>query len=463
MSSLPSAPLAPSPLPAYLAEARLNLRLAAPLIVAQLSFVSMGTVDTILAGRLGAKALAAIAVGSNVWFLIFVMFMGTAMAVSPIVAQRVGAGQAPSLTGRFLADALWLALALGLVWWGAMRLLAEPILGLLQLDAETHGYARDYLRAVTWATVPFTLGFFLRNGAEGHGLTGVPLLAGLTGFAVNGVVAWVLMYGKWGAPAMGPEGCGWAGVCAAWAMVGVYALQYRLSPRLRALRLMSHGRPRLDRETLEVLRVGLPIAAILTAECSLFSAGALLMARFGADTVAAHQIAINFASLAFMVPLSVGMATTVRVGHAAGAGDAAGVALRGRAGIAIGMCFALLSAALMALVPGWIASLYTPIETVAAAAAGFLLFAAVFQIFDCIQATANGALRGVKDTRLPMAITLFGYWVVGLPVAVWLAFGTALGPAGIWWGFIAGLAVAAVGLSARFARRTRLPQTPPSH
>lgn len=437
------------------AELRANLRLAAPLIAAQLSFVSMGTVDTIFAGRLGASELAAVAVGSNVWFLMFVMFMGLGMAVSPIVAQRVGAQQLPDEIGHFLRGALSLSLLLGLIWLLLTLLAARPVLGLLQLDVRTTGFAVAYLRALAWAALPFSLCFFLRNGAEGHGLTRIPLAAGVLGLATNAAFDWLLMYGRWGFPQMGPEGCGWATVIAAWVMVAVYVAYYLSAPVLRALELGGSAWPGARREHLEVFRVGLPIAAIMTAEAWLFCIGSLLMARFGADAVAAHQIALNFASLCFMVPTAIGMATTVRVGQAAGAGDAAGVALRGRAGMLLGVGFACLSAALMAFAPGAIVALYTDAQSLAAPAVRFLAYAALFQIFDCVQATANGALRGIKDTRRPMGISLFAYWGVGMPLAAGLAFGLALGPAGIWWGFIAGLAVAALGLSTRFLRLSR--------
>lgn len=437
-------------------EARANLRLALPLIAAQLSFVSMGTVDTIFAGQLGPSELAAVAVGSNAWFLVFVMFMGVSMAVSPIVAQRLGAWQSPEQIGAFLRGALLLGLILGVLWVLLMRAAAMPVIDRLGLDAQTTAFARAYVHALAWSGLPLSLCFFLRNGAEGHGLARVPLAAGLVGLLSNALFAWLLMYGRWGFPAMGPEGCGWATVIASFAMLVVYLMFYWRDPALRALALNQGGWPRIEREHLEVLKVGLPIAAIITAEVWLFCIGALLMARFGAAAVAAHQIAINFASLCFMVPTAIGMATTVRVGHAAGAGDTASVALRGRVGILLGVGAAVLSASLMTLAPTLIVAVYTDSAAVAASAAGFLAYAALFQIFDCVQATSNGALRGVKDTRVPMLITVLAYWGVGMPLAMGLAFWAGLGPRGIWWGFVAGLAVAAAGLSLRFLRRSPL-------
>ena len=436
------------------AEARANLRLALPLIAAQLTFVSMGTIDAIFAGQLGVSQLAAVAVGSNIWFLTCVMFMGLGMAVSPIVAQRLGAGQSPLLIGRFLRGALVLSGVLGAIWLALMLLAAGPVLTLLDLDPKTTGFAREYVFAMAWSALPLSICFFLRNGAEGHGMTRVPLAAGLVGLSVNALFAWLLMYGHGPFAPMGPAGCGWATVIGSWAMVGVYVSFYVRSPVLRALQLVRPGVPRIDAETLEVLKVGVPVAAILAAEAWLFCIGALLMARFGADAMAAHQIAINFASLCFMVPTAIGMATTVRVGHAAGAGDFAKVALRGRAGILLGVGFAAMSASLMALAPHAIVHVYTQAEHLAGPAAHFLAFAAVFQVFDCVQATSNGALRGLKDTRVPMTITLFAYWIIGMPLAAGLAFWTEVGPAGIWIGFIAGLAAAAAGLAVRFHIRT---------
>jgi len=442
------------------AELRANLALALPLLAAQLLFISMGTVDTIVAGRLGAAPLAAVAVGTNVWFMFFVLFWGLFMAVSPIVAQRRGGGRPAAESGMLLRGVLVLAALLGVGWMLAVLLLVEPVLGVLQLEPSAHAMARDYLRAIAPGAVPFALFFALRNAAEGYGQTRATLWAGLAGFIVNAVLAYGLANGAWGLPALGPRGCGIATATAGAVMVLAFAVMYRWHPKLRELELYGRGGWRTGEATAEVLRLGLPVALIITAEAWLFLIGALLMARFGTDAVAAHQIAINFASVTFMVPLSIGIATTVRVGTAAGAGDAAAVRLRGLAGIGMGACFALVSASLMALLPAAIVALYTDAAGVAARAVGFLYLAALFQLADCVQATANGALRGIKDTRVPMLITVSAYWLVGLPLAATLAFGSDLGPSGIWIGFIGGLAVAAVGLTLRFLRRTRARLSP---
>ncbi|WP_043112071.1 MATE family efflux transporter [Solimonas flava] len=438
----------------FRAEAREYFKLAWPIVVAQLSFVSMGAVDTILAGRLGAAPLAAVAVGANVFFLMFVFFSGLFMAVSPIVAQKIGARRDPLEIGRFVRGALLLAIVMGLLWTALLLLVREPVLDLLGLASDTRAYADGYLRAIALAPVPACINFVQRNAADAHGLTRLSLVSGLVGFVVNGTLGYGLMYGRLGLPALGPAGAGYALALADVSMVFVYAAQYWRTPVLRALHILGPGAWPWRDATRQVLQLGLPIAAILFAESSLFQIGALIVARFGSETMAAHQIAINFTSVMFMIPLSVGMAATVRVGLAAGAGDADAVALRGRVGMAIGIGFAVFSASLMLLLPGPIVALYTNVAPVAKLALGFLVYAAIFQIVDCIQATANGALRGIKDTRLPMLITITAYWIVGLPLAAWLALRTELGPAGVWCGFIVGLTVAAIGLALRFLRRT---------
>ena len=435
-------------------EGRDNLFLAAPLIAAQLSFVGMHTVDTIMAGQLGETALAAVAVGANVWFLSFIVFMGLFMSVSPIVAQRVGAGRFAAETGDFLRNTLLLAVGLGVLWTTIVHLIAHPVMSRLGLSAETAQIAEAYLRTISYGAIPFCLCFALRNGCEGLGVTRVPLLAGLVGLATNIAVNFPLMYGAFGLPGLGAVGTAWGTVVAINAMLGVYLVCYRIEPTLAGLRLYAHA-PRWSPELWEIFRLGAPIAATVIAEAWLFNLGGLLMARFGDTVVAAHQVALNFASLAFMVPLSIGLATTIRVGQKVGAREPQAATLSGYAGIWLGATFALLSAGVMVLLPGAIVGLYTKVPEVSELAVRFLGFAALFQIFDCVQATANGALRGFKDTRVPMAVTLFAYWFIGLPVAALVSFHTPVGPAGVWCGFIAGLSVAAVGLVLRFRRRTR--------
>jgi len=425
-------------------EAPAMLRLASPLVAAQITFTAWGVIDTLMAGRMGARELAAIAVGANVWMQLFIFFMGICIACSPIVAQRAGAMQAPRLIGGFVRQAVLVSAGMGVAWILLLRLIARPAIELLHLQPQTAELAYRYLLAESWSGLLFCLCFTLRNCAEGLGLTRVVLAAGVVALAAKAV------FNFWFVGIFGVVGFGWATVAASAALLLAYLAQYAVLPRLRELDIYRRERPQLDAQALEIFRLGLPIGLILLAEVAFFSCTALLMAGFGEAVVAAHQIAINFASLTFMVPLGIGMATSVRVGHAAGAGQMAEAAIRGKVGMALGLCFALVSASLMSFLPVAIVGVYTRAPEVAEVAVTFLRLAAIFQLFDCLQATASGALRGLKDTRMPMLITIAAYWLIGMPASYALAFNAGYGPNALWWGFTLGLGVAGLGLSLRF-------------
>lgn len=441
--------------PLFLTEARANLRLALPLIAAQIASIGMGTADTIFAGRLGREALAAVAVGTNLNVVFFVFFMGLFMACSPIIAQRAGAGAADARVGVFVREALLMALLAASLWVLGAHLIAAPVLQNIGLDPATAQRAVEFMRAYSWSAYGFSLWFVLRYTAEGASCTPPVLVSGVVGLGSNILLDWVFMYGKWGMPAFGAVGCGYATTISALLMALVLGLQYRRHDALRRLQIFSECTVRLGAGAREILRLGSPIGLILLAEAGLFVLAALWMARFGDDAVAAYQIAINFAAVMFMIPMSLGLATTVRVGNAVGAGDQVAARQRGVIGMKLGVLNAASNAAIMALFSTLIANLYTDDADIAAIAVRFLWLAAVFQFFDGLQVTANGALRGIKDTRIPMLITVAAYWLVGMPVSGWLGFYTPLATSGIWWGLTAGLAAAALGLSLRFLSKSK--------
>ncbi|MBV8063536.1 MAG: MATE family efflux transporter, partial [Nevskia sp.] len=437
---------------AFRAETRANLHLALPLIAAQLAGVGMTTIDTIFAGRLGPQALAAVAVGSNLSVILLVLFMGLYMACSPLIAHMVGAGEAPAHIGAFIRRALRFAWLGGIAWVLLLNLSAAPVLRLLGLAPDTTDIAIRFVRLLSVSGLGMSLWFTLRFSAEGLGQVRPILYAGVAGLLCNTLLDWLLLFGHFGLPRLGAPGCGVATSLSSLLMAGVLYVQFRRRRGLREPLLAAHGG--CSEGAREILRIGLPIGLILLAEAGLFVLTAMLMARFGEATVAAYQVAINFAAVVFMIPVGIALATTVRVGHAAGAGEHAAARFRGLVGMGLGLGNAASNAAIMALFGGLIAGLYTEDAGIAGQAAHFLLLAAFFQFFDGLQSTANGALRGIKDTRLPMLITLVSYWLVGLPVAWWLAFRLGLGPDGLWWGLTAGLGAAAFGLALRYWRQT---------
>ena len=435
------------------AELRATTWLAAPLILGQLSAVGMNVVDVLLAGHYGSATLAAVAVGTNIWSLALVAAIGMMLALPPSVAQLSGAGDRAAI-GAVFRQALWMALVLGVLLWFGVRH-AGPLLRVIGIDAAIVGDTERFLRAISWGAPALTGYFALRGLSEGIGMTRPTMYFGGLGLVLLAPIGYTLMYGAFGMPAHGAQGSGMATAIVLWLQFGAFASYIALRRRYRSVAPFERFEPPNLRAIRELLRLGVPMGISLLMEAGLFVAAALLIGSLGETTIASHQIAINVASVTFMLPLGLAMATTVRVGRAVGAGDADGVRHAGLAGIAASLATQLLSCSAMALFPHGIAALYTDDGGVAALAARLLLFAAVFQFSDGIQVTANGALRGLKDTTLPMLLTALAYWGIGMPLGYLLAFRGGLGAYGMWIGLIAGLTAAAALLLLRFVRLTR--------
>jgi len=434
-------------------EIRRTLLLAGPLIVGQLTSFGMNFVDTVMAGRLGQVDLGAIAIGSSVWAAGLLFVLGVLMSVSPAVSQLDGAGRRRQ-AGEMTRQALWVALALAVLLALSARN-AGWVMRALSVDASVSGMALGYLKAMSWGAPAMTLALVLRFFSEGAGHTRPTMYIGLLGIACNVPLNYLFMFGKFGFPAMGAVGCGWATAIVFWLQLFALAIYIRSREVYRPYAVFERfGRPMLG-EIRGLLSVGLPIGVMIFFEGSLFVAAALLIGTLGPLPIASHQVAINFASMAFMVPLGLAGAITVRVGNAIGRSDPDGARRAGLVGIGIAGVFGLCSATLMWLLPEWIARIYTADRSVIEMAAGLLLFAAVFQVSDGLQAASAGALRGLKDTRVPMLFSILSYWVVGLSLGGWLTFGLGWGAKGMWIGMIAGLSVAALLLGARFLRRSR--------
>jgi MATE family multidrug resistance protein len=427
-----------------------TVRLALPLVLAQLAAVGTNVVDALLSGHFSPHVLGAVAVGTSVWTLAIVSGIGVMMAVPPSVAQLDGAGRRADV-GAVFRQALWLALVLGVLLWFAVRH-AEPLVGAIGVTPSLRHDVGQFLHAISWGAPALTCYFALRGLSEGLSMTRPSMMFSLGGLVVLAPVGYVFMFGKLGLQPQGARGCGIATATVLWLeMLGflAYVLRHR---NYRGLNLLERFEwPHWGRIG-ALLHIGLPMAVTLLAEAGLFVAAALLIGTMGEDVVASHQVAINVASVFFMIPLGLAMAITVRVGNAVGRDDARGVRYAGFCGIGLALLTQLLSAGLMLGLPHAIASLYTDNARVIGLAAQLLVLAGLFQFSDGIQVASNGALRGLKDTRVPMAITLFAYWGVGMPVGWWLAFRHGEGARGMWMGLIAGLSVAAVLLFARFWR-----------
>ncbi|MEO7199359.1 MAG: MATE family efflux transporter [Dokdonella sp.] len=444
--------LLPSDRSRLLAEFGATSRLALPLVLGQLSAVGMNVIDTMLAGHLSKHALGAVAVGASIWTLVLVSAIGIMMSLPPSVSQLHGAGR-DSEIGPLFRQSLWLAIPLGCVLGLAVALLGPNLMLLTGVDPALNDDVGLFLGAVAFGAPALTVFFALRGLSEGLGMTRPTMYFSMLGLILLGPIGYVLMYGHFGFAPRGVLGLGIATALVLWLQCFAFAIYVARRQSYARLDLLARFDWPHWPTLAGLLHIGLPMGITLFMEASLFVAVALFIARLGTDIVASHQIALNVASVSFMVPLGIAMATTVRVGHAVGRGDYINVRHAGAVGLLLTLAVQLVSAGLMFSLPIAIATLYTRDPVVIALAAQLLILAAMFQLSDGIQVAANGALRGLKDTRVPMFITAFAYWGVGIPVGWWLAFPLGLGARGMWMGLIAGLTMSAILLTTRFWRQ----------
>ena len=431
-------------------EVGATFKLALPMIAAQLSAIGTNVVDAVLAGHQGAHTQASVVTGVNIWALAIVTGIGTMMAVPPTVAQLDGAGRRGEVGATF-HQALYIAWGLGILL-GIAVWHASPLMDVFGVVESMRHDVTAFLHAIAFAAPALTTYFALRGLSEGLSMPRPSMYFSFGGLLVLAPLGYVLMYGKLGFPVMGARGSGIATAIVLWLEMigfGIYVLKHRNYRDLNLRQRMA--RPDMKQIT-QLLHVGVPMAVTLLMEAGLFVAVALLIGRLGETVTASHHVALNVASVAFMIPLGLSMAITVRVGNAVGRRDALGVRYAGLSGISLVLVTQFLSSGGMLLFATAIASLYTNDPAVIAMASQLLILAGFFQFSDGIQVASNGALRGLKDTRVPMGITLFAYWFVGMPVGWYLAFPRELGARGMWMGLIAGLSVAAILLFARFWR-----------
>lgn len=435
-------------------EVRSLLHLAGPLIINYLAIAGINFADATMAGRLGAPELAAVAVGGSVWMLGFIVSLGLLMAISPIVARHYGAGN-QELIGRYTRQGLWLSVFLGFGMLALSYFFAAPLLDVVGIDEGFRGLTVDYVHAISLGMPGMCAYMALRFTSEGIGQTRPIMYASVLALVVNVFGNYVLMFGKLGAPALGVIGCGLASAITMTLMF-VFLLVYMYRHEVyKPLKIFIRVSPVHMSVLKEILHLGAPIAVTITAETGLFAGVSLLMGTLGTEIAAAHQIAINFASTMFMIPLAVSAAITIRVGHALGRNDGLAARFSGWVGISVCGLFMLGSAMFMLIMRDTVVSLYTSDPSVQHVAISLLLMAAFFQVSDGLQIGATSALRGYKDMRVPMYLTTIIYWGLAFPLSYMAAVTYKLPPQYIWGGFVIGLSLAAVLLTLRFHFVTR--------
>ncbi len=424
-------------------------RLALPVMLAHLGTTLMGTVDAMMLGRFSATALAAGALGHSLSFALLSFPMGILMALDPLVAQAFGAQQPQRIRVAWrqgLLLAVLLSLPIAALTWDCRFLLR-----VLGQQPEVAEQAYLYLRGLIPGNLAFLLIIAARQTLQAMSITRPVVVATIIGNLVNVGANYLLIFGHGGFPAMGVLGSALATSLARAVMFGVVLAAMpkvfaQLGGAAEALRLSWRG-------IREQFRLGLPIGLHLALEICLFALAALLMGYLGTHEIAGHQVAINLASLSFMLPLGIGGAAATRVGNAIGRGDQPQAQRSALICLGMGAGIMSLSALTFAFAPGFLSRLYTADPVVLDVAMALLPIAAAFQIFDGLQVVSAGILRGLADTRWPAAIALFGFWGLGLPLAYFFAFRLGLGPRGLWWGLTSGLAAVAILLLIRVRRR----------
>lgn len=440
-------------------EIRATLALAWPLVIAQLATMAIHTTDVIMVGWLGPGHLAAGTLAMAFFYPFLMLGTGVLTAVSPMIAQAIGARQYRSVR-RTTRQGLWMAFALAAVLIPIV-LQAERVFLLTGQAPETAALAQSYVNFAVWLFVPALLFMALRGLVSAHGLTSVVLWVTLVAIVLNALGNYALMFGHFGFPRMELRGAGITTSLvhtAIFAMLLVYAVRHRRLKRYSILaRFWKPDWPRF----FGILRLGSPIGLMMAAEVGMFTAAAMLMGWLGTDQLAAHAVALQLAALSFMVPLGISQAATIRVGLAHGAGRKLDVAKAGWTAIALGCGFMAFAALLFITLPEQLIRFFLDArqpENAApiAFAVGYLSIAALFQLVDGAQVSAAAALRGISDTTMPMVMALVGYWICGLPMAWLLGFPLGLEGTGIWLGLAFGLAITAVTLNVRFTMRERL-------
>ncbi len=431
-------------------ELRGLLTLGLPIILTQLIQVSNTTVAILMMGRVGSIELAALGLGGSFMIFVFLVCLGIMMSLSPTIAQHFGAGRIEGIRRAF-QQGLWLVLATGISAFFLLRQMGQ-LMHWIGVDPEVIPLAQTYLNLAAWSMPATCLYLALRFLCEATGHSRPMLVINIATLPVVVVGNWALIFGHWGLPALGVEG-------AALNLILVMSLNAMgmlvfvlLAPRYRARNLfVSFSLP--SKEFLTLLKLGLPIAGTLVLDSGFFSAIALMMGKMGHLWLAAHQVAINYATIAFMIPVSLSSATMARVGQAMGQGDPVLARQRGFLGISASLLLVVPSIVLILTFPQWVAGLYTGDLAVIQAALPLLLAAAMLQIFDATYITAQGALRGLKDVNGPMLISL-SFWVCGLPAAWLMGLVIGWGAVGLWWGMVSGVALTAVLLVWRFHWRS---------
>ncbi|MFJ8258142.1 MATE family efflux transporter [Peribacillus asahii] len=441
------------------AKVRQLFHLLIPILITQLGLYAMTFFDIMMSGQYHTVDVAGVSIGSSLWTPVYMGLGGVLIALTPVVSQLVGSKRTNSVPFSVI-QALYLSVAIALSVLTVGTFTVNPILNMMDLEANVHQIAHDYLVALSFGIIPLFIYDTLRAFIDALGKTRVSMLITLGALPINILLNYMLIYGKLGLPELGGVGSGYATAVTYWiiAIVAIIVV-IRIHPFVVYNVFQKFYRISW-KEWSSFLKIGIPIGLAVFFETSIFSAVTLLMSEYDTVTIASHQIAINFASLLYMIPLSISMALTIVIGFEVGAKRLKDAREYSLIGITMALSMALLCATVLFFFRESVASIYTQDQTVITLTTHFLLYAMFFQISDALQAPIQGILRGYKDVTITFFMSLLSYWILGLPIGYTLANFFDMGPDGYWIGLIAGLAIGAIGLATRlrFIQRTNVLQ-----
>lgn len=419
-----------------------------PILITQVALYMMTFFDILMTGRYDTYHLAGVTIGSSFWVPVYTGLAGILMGLTPIIAHHIGARQRDEVRPS-VQQGLYVAVALAAIVYAIIVFAVAPVLEVMPLEEPVRIVAADYLKGMSIGLFPLFAYTVLRSFFDGLGATRVSMFIILLSAPINIVLNYLLIYGSFGFPELGGAGAGYASGITYWLVFFIACSVAWLRKPFKEFTLFT-GWERISLPRWkEILFIGVPIGISIFVETSIFSAVTLMMSNYSTAVISAHQIALNFTSLLYMIPLSISMGATILVGQAVGAGQMRDAKQYSFLSLGLAIAFSFLSIVILLVFREPIASLYTTDAKIIALAIQFFVFAALFQLSDAIQAPVQGALRGYKDVNMTFIMAIISYWVLGLPIGYLMATYTDLGPYGYWIGLIAGLTVGAITLTGR--------------
>lgn len=431
-------------------------KIVMPILITQVAMYLMTFFDILMTGRYDTYHLAGVTIGSSFWGPVYTGLAGILMGLTPIIAHLIGAKLNEDIKPS-VQQGLYVSLALSAIVYVIIRFGVTQILDVMSLEQEVRVVAADYLRAMSFGLIPLFAYTVLRSFFDALGATRVSMTIILLSAPINIILNYLLIYGNFGFPELGGAGAGYASAITYWIVFFIAAVIAWKWTIFKPYQLFNRWGKISFIKWKEILLIGLPIGLSIFAEISIFSAVTLFIANYSTETVSAHQIALNFTSLLYMIPLSISMGATILVGQEIGSGRNQDAKHYSYLSVIFAIIFSFISIAILLVFRQQIASIYTEDVEIIKLTTHFFVYAAFFQLSDAVQAPVQGALRGYKDVNMTFVMAIISYWVVGLPVGYLMATYTELGPYGYWVGLIAGLTIGAItlGFRLRYIQRKR--------